>query len=91
MSGWNHKLEGLQLNPEESLHSLEFATSQEAWEKLNEGFLRLEPALFAKGAIANSGVAVVYNVFIKIRKAWVDQNLIMGGVSIIKKLSGLAY
>ena len=32
MSGWNHKLEGLQLNPEESLHSLEFATSQEAWE-----------------------------------------------------------
>ena len=68
MSGWNHKLEGLQLNPEESLHSLEFATSQEAWEKLNEGFLRLEPALFAKGAIANSGVAVVYNVFIKIRK-----------------------
>ena len=72
MSGWNHKLEGLQLNPEESLHSLEFATSQEAWEKLNEGFLRLEPALFAKGAIANSGVAVVYNVFIKIRNAWVD-------------------
>lgn len=49
MSGWNHKLEGLQLNPEESLHSLEFATSQEAWEKLNEGFLRLEPALFGKG------------------------------------------
>ena len=40
MSGWNKKLEGLQLSPEESLHSLEFATSQEAWEKLNEGFLR---------------------------------------------------
>lgn len=40
--------------------------------KLNEGFLRLDPALFEKGAIANSGVAVVYNVFIKIRKAWVD-------------------
>lgn len=72
MSGWNKKLEGLQLNAEESLHSLEFATSQEAWEKLNEGFLRLDPALFEKGAIANSGVAVVYNVFIKIRKAWVD-------------------
>ena len=72
MSGWNKKLEGLQLNTEESLHSLEFATSQEAWEKLNEGFLRLEPALFGKGAMANSGVAVVYNVFIKIRKAWVD-------------------
>lgn len=37
MSGWNHKLEGLQLNPEESLHSLEFATSQEAWENLMRG------------------------------------------------------
>ena len=52
MSGWNKKLEGLQLNTEESLHSLEFATSQEAWEKLNEGFLRLDPILFGKGAMA---------------------------------------
>ena len=43
MGGWNKKLEGLELNPEETIHSLEFATSQEAWEKLNEGFLRLEP------------------------------------------------
>ena len=72
MSGWNSKLERLELNPEETIHSLEFATSQEAWEKLNEGFLRLEPILFEKGAIANAGLAVVYNVFIKIRKAWVD-------------------
>ena len=69
MSGWNRKLKGLQTNTEESLHSLEFATSQEAWEKLNEGFLRLDPILFEKGSTANSGVAVVYNVFIKIRKA----------------------
>lgn len=46
MSGWNRKLEGLQSNTEETLHSLEFATSQEAWEKLNEAFLRLDPVLF---------------------------------------------
>lgn len=72
MSGWNSKLEGLNLNPEETIHPLEFATSQEAWEKLNEAFLRLEPVLFEKGAIANSGLAVVYNVFVKIRKAWVN-------------------
>lgn len=72
MSGWNSKIEGLKLNPEETIHSLEFATSQEAWEKLNEAFLRLEPILFEKGAIANSGLAVVYNVFVKIRKAWVN-------------------
>ena len=57
MSGWNHKLEGLQLNPEESLHSLEFATSQEAWEKLNEGFLRLEPALFGIRFAEPPGIA----------------------------------
>lgn len=48
MSGWNSRLPGLELNTEEQIHSLEFATSQEAWEKLNEGFLRLEPSLFAK-------------------------------------------
>ena len=68
MSGWNSRLPGLQLNTEESLHSMESTTSQEAWEKLDEGFLRLDPILFEKGAMANSGVAVVYNVFIKIRK-----------------------
>ena len=78
MSGWNKQLNGLELNTEEQIHSLEFATSQEAWEKLNEGFLRLESSLFAKGATANSGVAVVYNVFIKIRKAWVDPDFDYG-------------
>lgn len=77
-SGWNKKLVGLELNPEETIHSLEFATSQEAWEKLNEGFLRMDPLLFEKGAIANSGLAVVYNVFIKIRKAWMDPNFDYG-------------
>lgn len=72
MSGWNKPLQGLEFNTEETVHSLEFATSQEAWEKLNEGFLRLDPTLFSAGSIANAGLAVVYNVFVKIRKAWVD-------------------
>lgn len=78
MAGWNKRLEGLELSSEETIHSLEFATSQEAWEKLNEGFLRLEPILFKKGAIANAGLAVVYNVFIKIRKAWIDPDFNYG-------------
>ena len=78
MSGWNKKLEGLEFNGEETCHSLEFATSQEAWEKLNEGFLCLDPTLFEKGATANSGVAIVYNVFVKIRKAWVDPDFNYG-------------
>lgn len=72
MSGWNKKIPGLEIDCDETIHSLEFATSQEAWEKINEAFLRLDPILFSKGATANSGVAVAYNVFVKIRKAWVD-------------------
>lgn len=78
MGGWNRKLEGLETNCEETIHSLEFATSQEAWEKLNEAFLRIDPVIFDKGATANSGVAVAYNVFIKIRKAWVDPDFDYG-------------
>lgn len=72
MSGWNKKIPGLEIDCDETIHSLEFATSQEAWEKINEAFLRLDPILFSNGATANSGVAVAYNVFVKIRKAWVD-------------------
>ena len=40
--------------------------------------MRLDPVLFDKGATANSGVAVAYNVFIKIRKAWVDPDFDYG-------------
>lgn len=78
MSGWNRLLPGLEVNTEECIHPLEFATSQEAWEKLNEAFLRYDPVLFKQGAIVNSGVAVVYNVFVKIRKAWVDPDFNYG-------------
>ena len=63
---------------DEQIHSLEFSTSQECWDKLNEAFIRMDPVLFDKGAIANSGVAAVFNVFIKIRKAWVDPNFDYG-------------
>lgn len=78
MTGWNKKLPGLEINTEETIHSLEFATSQEAWSKLNEAFLSYDPTLFKTGGLANSGVAVVYNVFIKIRKAWVDPDFNYG-------------
>ena len=77
MAGWNRDI-GLELNPDETIHPLEFATSQEAWEKLNEAFLRLDPVLFEKGGVANSGVAACYNVFVKIRKAWVDPDFDFG-------------
>lgn len=72
MSGWNKPIKGLEFNAEETFHALEFPTSQEAWEGLNEAFLRLDPVLFEKGSVANSGVAVSYNVFVKIRKAYIN-------------------
>ena len=79
MSGWNRKIEGLKkFDTSEHIHRLEFATSQEAWESLNEAFLRLDPVIFGKGAVANSGVAMSYNVFIKIRKAWMDPDFNYG-------------
>lgn len=63
---------------EETCHCLEFATSTEAWEKLNEYFITLNPMLFDQGSVANSSLAAVYNVFIKIRKAWVDPDFDYG-------------
>lgn len=73
MSGWNKTLPGLEnMDVSENIHSLEFATSMEAWEKINEYFLQMNPILFSKGALANSGLAVCYNIFVHIRKAWVD-------------------
>lgn len=80
MSGWNRPLEGIKFNLEEGVHSLEFSTSQEAWEKLNEMFLTIDPILFENGGLANSGLATVYNVFIKIRKAYVDPEFNYGRV-----------
>lgn len=53
-------------------HLFEFATSQEAWEKINETFLIRPKEVFDDNSAFNAGVSILYNVFIKIRKAWVD-------------------
>lgn len=79
MTGWNKPLKGLErMDCSENIHSFEFATSMEAWEKINEWFLQMNPKVFNKGALANSGLAIVYNVFFKIRKAWVDPDFDYG-------------
>lgn len=62
----------------ENVHSLEFATSQEAWEGVNEMFLYHDDDLFGHGSSHTSGMAVVFNVFIKIRKSWVDPEFDFG-------------
>lgn len=56
----------------EAVHSLEYATSMEAWEQVNELFLTYGDELFGYGATSTTGMAATFNIFIKIRKAWVD-------------------
>lgn len=54
-------------------HQLYFSTSQECWEKLNEYFITKDcPDLFDFASSSNSGLLCCYNVFISIKKAWVD-------------------
>lgn len=63
-----------------SVKQVEFATSQEAWEGINELFIRTEPSFFLeeKGGLIASGVAYAYNVVINIRKAWMDPEFDFG-------------
>lgn len=65
-------------NAENKVHALEFATSQEAWEKLNEMFLRADPLIFDHDAYNSSAMAVAFNMYIRVRKAWVDPELDFG-------------
>lgn len=57
----------------------EFATSQEAWEGLNEYFFNCEEDILKNGGRYGSQL-VAYNTFINIRKAWVDPNFDFGNM-----------
>lgn len=70
-----HKVSG---SVEEVVHPLSFSTSQEAWEKINEYFLRHHRKLFNKGSSHTSGMSASFNIFIKIKKAWVDPDFNYG-------------
>ena len=72
MWGWNKRLDGLEVSSEEEIDCVEFGSCEEGWEKLKEGFVRVEGGVFGKGGSGNSGVGVVYKVFIKIGKGWVE-------------------
>lgn len=58
----------------------EFATSQKAWEGVNEIFLKGVPEVFGEdsGGVIQSGVAFAYNMVINIRKAWMDPEFDFG-------------
>lgn len=70
-----HRVSG---SVEEIVHNLSFSTSQEAWEGINEMFITHHRKLFRKGASYTSGMSASFNVFIKIKKAWVDPDFDFG-------------
>lgn len=63
----------------DNLISLEYATSQEAWEKVNEYFL-LESDEIEKQGSKQGSQLLGYNVFIYIRKAYVDPDFDFGDI-----------
>ena len=58
----------------------EFANSQEAWEKLNEYFFQNEEEIIETGGGRYGNQLVLYDVFINIRKAWVDPKFDFGNM-----------
>lgn len=58
---------------------LEYSDSQVAWEGLNEYFLNSEKEILGNGGRYGSQL-IAYNVFINIRKAWVDPKFDFGNM-----------
>lgn len=58
----------------------EFATSQEAWEMLNEYFFQAEDDIFKHGGSRSGNQLILSGGFIKIRKAWVDPKFDFGNM-----------
>ena len=62
------------------MKSFEFANSQEAWEGLNEYFFQNEHDIMDYGGGRYGNQLVLYDVFINIRKAWVDPKFDFGNM-----------
>ena len=59
---------------------LEYANSQEAWEGINEYFLNSQEEILKRGGGRYGPQLVSYDMFIKIRKTWVDPNFDFGNI-----------
>lgn len=70
-----HRVSG---SVDEKIHNLVFSTSQEAWEKINEYFIKHNKKLFDGGSSYTSGMSASFNIFIHIKKAWVDPDFDYG-------------
>jgi len=51
---------------------LKFATSQEAWEGINEYFITKEERILEKGGVRYGALLVAYDTYIEIFRGWVD-------------------
>lgn len=60
--------------------TLEYATSQEAWEGINEYFLNCSKEIIKREGGRYGPQLISYDMFIKIRKAWVDPNFDFGNM-----------
>lgn len=60
--------------------ALEFATSQEAWEGINEYFLNNSREIIKRGGGRYGPQLISNDIFIKIRKAWVDPTFDFGNM-----------
>lgn len=54
------------------IKELEFGSSQQAWEGINEYFLLEEEDVVKFGGTRSAGLIVMYDMMVKIRKLWVD-------------------
>ena len=60
------------------VNQFEFATSQEAWEGMNEYFFNKQDDILEKGGSRYGPQLISHNVFIYIRKSWVDPEFDFG-------------
>ena len=58
--------------------SFEFGSSQEAWEQLNEYLACEDEEIIEMGGTRNGPLIISYNIFVRIRKAWVDPGFDFG-------------
>lgn len=64
----------------EPIKVLEFANSQEAWEGINEYFLNNSKEIVKRGGGRYGPQLISYDMFIKIRKSWVDPEFDFGNM-----------
>jgi hypothetical protein len=64
----------------ELVKTLEYATSQEAWEGINEYFLNNSKEIIKRGGGRYGPQLISYDMFIKVRKAYVDPDFDFGNL-----------